>query len=125
MARQPTIKGVVRPGQGQGKKLGMQTANLEVALAGDLAPGVYDCLVTVEGKKYRGLLYYGINSLTRRDCLEVHLRSFSGDLVGKEITVIPGAFLRPPEHFSDTTALFTALQADLQQASDSLPPLAV
>ena len=124
MAEQRTIRGLVRPGQGQGETLGMPTANLDVGLAGDLTPGVYDCSVAVDSKRYRGLLYFGINSLTGQDCLEVHLRGFSGDLVGEEIVVIPGAFLRPPAQFSDSAVLSTTLQADLQRVSD-LPPTAV
>lgn len=77
------INGIVLAGSNQGEKTGARTANLDVNLAKDLSPGLYSCRVDLNGMSYRGLLYYGFNSLTNKDCLEIHILEFNGNLLAK------------------------------------------
>ena len=107
------IKGVVRPGHGRGEKLGAPTANLDLSLAKNMTKGLYECTVEAIGSVYQGLLYYGINSLTGSDCLEVHLLNFNGDLVGKEVVVTVGRYVREPRKFVSEEKLRAQIKQDI------------
>ena len=117
MKEKITIVGVVRSGQGRGGEVGAKTANLDISLARNLTKGLYACRVTVDKTSrvlYDGLLYYGINSLTNQDCLEVHLLKFKGELMGKEIAVVVGRYLREPKKFDTIEALREQISRDVQ-----------
>src|SRR3989339_977695 len=111
-----TITGTVGAGLGQGKNLGMKTANLNVALADKLSKGLYTCEVLVNNQKFSGLLYYGYNSLSRQDCLEVHIFDFADNIYGKNMTVTTGRYLRLPKKFKDPKDLMAQIQKDIQNA---------
>lgn len=116
LKKQPyRLVGRVQPGQGRGEETGAKTANLAVSLAVEagIAPGLYRCEAKVLGQQCEGLLYYGINSLTNEDCLEVHLLHFSGELRGETIDVLVGDFLRPPIQFNSVEALKEQIKKDL------------
>ena len=110
------ISGVVLPGHNNGEKLGARTANLDISLAKDLAKGLYSCKVDLNGVFYRGLLYYGINSLTNKNCLEVHILSFNGDIYGKNITLSTERYLRFPKKFKSVEKLSEQIKKDLTQS---------
>ena len=78
------ISGIVLTGNNNGEKVGARTANLDIGLAKNLNKGLYSCKVDLNGVFYRGLLYYGINSLTNKDCLEIHILEFNEGLYGKK-----------------------------------------
>ena len=111
-----TISGVVVTGHNNGEKLGARTANLDISLAKDLDKGLYSCKVHLDGASYRGLLYYGLNSLTNMDCLEIHVLEFSGDLYGKDITATTERYLRFPKKFKSVEALSEQIKKDLAQS---------
>ena len=112
------IVGKVVAGQKQGVKTGLKTANLDIDLAKKLKnKGLYSCSVTYKGTTYDGLLYYGHNSLSKKDCLEVHLINFDGDLYGKEIIISIDKFLRDPKKFSNIKKLSEQLEEDLKNAT--------
>jgi len=111
-----TISGIVQPGNNNGGKIGARTANLDVALAKDLPKGLYSCKVELENIFYRGLLYYGINSLTNKDCLEIHILDFNGDIYGKKITVRTERYLRFPKKFKSVEKLSEQIKKDLAQS---------
>jgi drug/metabolite transporter (DMT)-like permease len=110
------INGIVLPGNNNGEKTGARTANLDVNLAKDLARGLYSCKVDLGGMSYRGLLYYGFNSLTNKDCLEVHILDFNGDLYGKNISVATERYLRFPKKFKSVEKLSEQIKKDLAQS---------
>lgn len=111
-----TLQGIVEPGRGNGKKLGAATANLPLSLAVEqgVMPGLYMCEVVVRGARYRGLIYYGINSLTRQDCLEVHLFGYAENLYGEHIHIQTERFLRPPKLFTSPEALQAQIAEDIR-----------
>ena len=110
------ISGAVLAGSGQGEKTGARTANLDIALAQNLAKGLYSCKVDLGNTSYRGLLYYGFNSLTGKDCLEAHLLQFDGDLYGRSITVSTERYLRFPKKFKSVEKLSEQVKKDLAQS---------
>ncbi|TAN33536.1 hypothetical protein EPN28_01850 [Patescibacteria group bacterium] len=143
--RSRVVAGAVLPGYGQGDKVGIHTANLDVALAKNLPRGLYTCSVAFiantpsfvlplkrggttdshppllgegQGKGYSGLLYYGYNSLTKKDCLEVHVLNFAGDLYGKKIEARTERYLRLPKKFDSVESLAAQVAKDLKLVSE-------
>lgn len=110
------IKGIVLAGFNNGEKTGAKTANLDINLAKDLPKGLYSCTVNLDEKFYQGLLYYGINSLSNKDCLEIHILEWSENLYGKNITVITERYLRFPKKFKSVEKLSEQIKRDLAQS---------
>jgi riboflavin kinase/FMN adenylyltransferase len=92
----------------------MQTANLDLKLAGNLPKGLYTCRANFDNQSHNCLLYYGYNSLSKSDCLEVHIVNFSGNIYGKKITINTDRYLRLPKKFDSTEKLAEQLTKDLQ-----------
>jgi len=111
------IKGIVIEGQGRGGETGIHTANLPVELAKKIHKGLYMCSVNSEGKDHKGLLYYGINSLTGKDCLEVHILEFNDDIYGKEITILTQKYIRIPKRFKNPKDLLERIKLDLESVN--------
>lgn len=109
------ITGTVRQGQRRGKEVGARTANLDASLAKNLTTGLYLAKVTRAGQTGDGLLYYGINSLTGKICLEVYLADFDGDLYGQTITVAVGRHLREARTFATVGQLADQIKKDLER----------
>lgn len=112
-----TLTGIVKSGQNKGKLTGLHTANLDTALARDLTKGLYSCQVVIDNQEYNGLLYYGYNSLSHKNCLEVHLLNFHDDLYGRQLTIVIKKYLRPAKKFTSILALKQQLKKDLQGLS--------
>ncbi len=113
-----TIMGKVLPGFSRGEEAGAKTANLDISLAGKLPQGLYLVDVISDDQKYKGLFYYGRNSLSNEDCLEVHFLDFSGDIYGKNITVITERYLRLPKRFELIEDLARQIKKDLELVKD-------
>jgi len=112
--RPRTIRGVVKNGQNQGEKLGAATANLDISLAKNLPLGLYTADIKFDGKIFEGLLYYGYNSVSKKDCLEVHIFNFTENIYNKEIEVTTKTFLRLPKKFDDIEKLKKQIKRDLE-----------
>jgi len=110
------ISGIVLAGNNNGEKIGARTANLDINLAKNLAKGLYSCNINLNGVFYRGLLYYGLNSLTNKDCLEVHILEFNENLYGKNIIVSTERYLRFPKRFKSVEKLSEQIKKDLSQS---------
>lgn len=110
------INGKVLYGYNNGEKTGARTANLDIYLAKDIPKGLYSCKVQLNGTFYRGLMYYGINSLTNKDCLEVHILNFDSNIYGENITVSTERYLRFPKKFKNVEELSGQIKKDLAQS---------
>lgn len=117
LSRSRTIVGIVKTGQGKGGETGARTANLDLSLAKNLPKGLYTCQAAFDNQASRGLLYYGINTLTGVDCLEVHVLNFEGDLYGKEIRVTTEQYVRFPKKFQNIEQLGNQIKKDLYTIS--------
>ncbi len=110
------VNGIVLVGNNNGEKVGARTANLDINLAENLAKGLYSCKVELDGAFYRGLMYYGINSLTGKDCFEIHILEFNGNIYGKKITASTERYLRFPKKFKSVEKLSEQIKRDLSQS---------
>lgn len=108
------ITGRVQKGNQQAESMGARTANLDIALAGALPRGLYTCEVVVQGSPYQGLLYYGHNSLTGSDTLEVTMHGFDRPIYGETISVATERYLRLPKKFSSPSDLRAQIEKDLK-----------
>ncbi len=111
-----TFTAPVLPGHGHGDELGAPTANFDLSHARDIERGLYACHARLEDKAVSGLLYYGYNSLTHQDCLEVHFLDFSGDLYSQKITITVDRYIRAEKKFATPEALSAQIKQDLAEA---------
>lgn len=109
-----SITGTVLPGMKKGTGLGASTANLDIALAKDLPPGLYTADIKIGQEKFAGLLYYGYNSLSKTDCLEAHIFNFSEDIYGQEIEITTKHFLREPIKFKNREEMMAQIKKDIE-----------
>lgn len=78
--------------------------------------GVYKTKVLVDGKEYYGITDIGVRPTYEIDYVisETFIKSFSGDLYGKEITIIPIKFLRDEKKFNSLDELKAQIKKDLE-----------
>ena len=120
LGRPYTLTGVVVTGEGIGHRLGFPTANLrlhdEKLLPGD---GIYAVRVAIapESETHAGAMSIGMRPTFdgRTRTLEVHLLDWSGDLVGRELTVEMVDWLRPERRFESPEALVEAMKQDVAE----------
>jgi len=106
--------GKVIAGSGRGDEIGAKTANLDVSLADGIYYGLYVCKAIVGDKNYDGLLYYGYNSLTEKNTLEIHLLNFDKDIYGQDLDVETVRYLRAPKKFDSVEKLKLQVLKDLE-----------
>lgn len=114
-----TICGTVEAGQRLARQLGFPTANIQVVPHAVLPPfGVYEVVVTVQGKPQRGIANLGLRPTIQEEQkvvrLETHLLNWSGDLYGSELQVELRRFLRPERRFASVDELRAQIAADCQ-----------
>lgn len=123
LGRNYAICGEVMDGDKRGRTMGFPTANQRIddALA---VPkfGVYETLVTVDGKKYKGVTNIGIRPtfLAEKALSETHIIDFSGDIYRKDITVELVRFLRPERQFGSLLKLKEQLEKDIQEVKGNV-----
>lgn len=118
------LSGRVIHGQANGRKVGMPTANLSLAPGETLPPfGVYASRVCIDGKEYRGVTNVGLRpTLTdgQTPTVETFLLDFSGDLYGREMTVLLCAFLRPTRKMASLQEVERQVERDIRSAREIL-----
>ncbi|MBU2523924.1 riboflavin kinase [Patescibacteria group bacterium] len=105
------IKGI-----GMGRKLGFATINLQIPDNFELDnEGVYSCGVKHKNSLYKGALYYGPRKSLGIEgkTLEIHLLDFDGDLLGEEVRITIGEFIRGAEKFNSTKELIAQIAKDV------------
>lgn len=138
------IKGMVKTGKGEGRRLGFPTANLHVTCnmkhetckesrrkVGTLSmlhatcymlhvkAGVYQAYITIKGRRRVAAAIVGMWQEAHGPSLEVHVLNFSGDLTGQEVTVELGKFLRPLKKFNNDEELIEQIKQDLEYIARS------
>lgn len=116
------FEGVVQSGMGEGSKMSAPTLNFDIRLArqGGFTKGLYVCRAVVSNQAYQGLLYYGVNSLSQVDCLEVYLFEYNGNAYGQTVAVEAGKYIRSEIVFSSKEALQAQIALDIIQAREFL-----
>jgi riboflavin kinase/FMN adenylyltransferase len=124
LGRPHALEGRVRRGRGEGARLLVPTANLEIDPR-ILLPqrGVYIVEADVEGRPLAGVMNVGCRPTLTRDeesHVEVHILDWDGDLVGKSLQVFMMRRLRPEARFPSLEALRSAIRADIARAREWL-----
>jgi len=116
------LAGIVIPGDGRGRTIGIPTANVLVPLE-KVMPlnGVYACFALVAGKKYRAVVNIGVRpTFTSGESLprvEAHLLDYSADLYGKTLALEFVERLRGEQKFTSVDELVTQIHADIDRAN--------
>ncbi|GAA3523110.1 hypothetical protein GCM10022222_01320 [Amycolatopsis ultiminotia] len=118
------VIGIVEHGDARGRVLGFPTANLSLEIDEcELADGVYGGLAWVHGDEpgdataYVAAISVGTNPTFAgvEQRFEVHLLDFDRDIYGRELMVVPRAFLRPMLAFDSAGALVNQIRGDLDE----------
>lgn len=107
-----SYSGTVIRGESTGTRLGFPTAN--IALEDSDVTGIYAAKVLVDDMEYEA----GVYANQKRHILEAHLLDFSGDLYGKEITILLHEKIRDDKEFSsfsNEAELSRAIQGDVEK----------
>ena len=118
------IRGLVKPGRGEGSQLGFSTANLTLdPQIQALGAGVYAAYAEVDGLRYRAAVSMGISPMfedkTTATC-EVHILDFSGEIYGEAIKVDFIKYLRPMIKFDSVEKLSEAVMGNITWVRENL-----
>jgi len=120
------IEGAVETGAGEGRRLGMPTANIAVRPGPGPSFGVYAVQVEIRDGREETLLpgvaNLGISPMFpgREPRLEVHVLDFEEDLYGKFLSVALVARLRGERKFDSVGDLMLRMQRDAAMARTAL-----
>lgn len=120
LGRSYAIAGLVVPGDGRGKTIGVPTANIQSEEQILPPNGVYGVRVRLESLNAAPL--WGVMNIGQiptftdraRRTVEVHLLDYQGDLYGRYLIVEVMRFLRPERKFSGAPELIQQIQTDIQ-----------
>lgn len=119
-----TLRETVRKGRGDGADFGFATANLQVKPHDRvLGEGVYAAYATVDGARYKAAVSVGVSPTFEAQStanMEAHILDFSGDLVGKPITLEFVAYLRPMIKFDSTEELIATVKSNIDWVRENL-----
>ncbi|GMQ85939.1 MAG: bifunctional riboflavin kinase/FAD synthetase [Acidimicrobiia bacterium] len=119
LGRPYVIRGIVVPGEGRGRTIGVPTANISFP-AGLAIPryGVYAVRVEVDGARLPAVANFGVRPTFGGDdeVLEVHIIDADVDIDGREIGAQFVARLRDEQRFDGVDALVEQIQADIETA---------
>jgi riboflavin kinase/FMN adenylyltransferase len=119
LGRPYEMEGVVVPGDGRGRRLGVPTANVSYpAVLTVPNEGVYAAVVGIDGTDHRGVVNLGVRPTfdgTER-VLEVHVLDYDGNLYGKQIRIGFVGRIREERRFASVDELLTQIHADIQVA---------
>ena len=120
LGRNPTLRGMVVPGDKRGRRLGIPTANIALP-DGILTPakGVYACFAHLGDRRWMAVVNVGFRPTCGDNpvpTVEVHILHFDGDLYGKTLQLELIDFLRPERRFPDADSLVAQIRQDAQRA---------
>lgn len=108
---------IVQKGDQRGRTIGFPTINQKYPE--DLVTirfGVYKTKVLVDGAEYDAITDIGVRPTYKTDYVisETFVKNFSGDLYGKQVTVIPVKFIREEKKFSSIQELKLQIEEDIK-----------
>ncbi|HUE75826.1 MAG TPA: riboflavin biosynthesis protein RibF [Chloroflexota bacterium] len=116
----PSIRGIVVPGAGRGRKIGVPTANVDVPLERCTpANGVYAAVATLtSGFRVPAAVNVGVRPSFDEGhrTVEAHLIDFEDNLYGQAITLEFIKRLREERRFRDVSELITQIRSDVAKA---------
>ncbi|MCL0049678.1 bifunctional riboflavin kinase/FAD synthetase [Peptococcaceae bacterium] len=125
LGREHFVDGVVRAGDGIGKKIGFPTANVDL-LDDILLPqnGVYVVIAEIENSSYVGVANIGckptfdngVNRACKKPSLEVHILDFQEDVYEKYIKIKFMRRIRDEKKFNSVDELVDQIKCDVQLA---------
>ncbi len=120
LGRHYDLIGVVRHGDGRGRKIGFPTANLELD-GSYIFPklGVYAVYASVNGSRYPAVVNIGVRPTFLVEPVvanvEVHLLDFDGDLYNDTMSIELVQFLRTEQKFNGVDQLIAQIHRDIEQ----------
>lgn len=116
------LSGPVVHGLGNGHKVNMPTANLQVSPDTELPPfGVYAARVIIGERQFAGVTNVGMRpSLNANEIptVETFILDFEGNLYGEQITLHLLSFLRPTRKMHSLHAVQQQVMQDAQAARE-------
>ena len=122
LGRPFSLEGEIVHGAAIGTGISVPTANLRTS--NELIPrdGVYVVLVTLEGRRHRGVTNIGVRPTVTSEgsvaepTIETHLLDFKRDLYGSEVTIELLLYLREERRFDNKQALVAQIRRDIARA---------
>ena len=119
------IRAKVIHGAKLGRKLGFPTIN-QLEYSGKAIPkfGVYACLCTIDGGRYKGVVNVGVRPTVSEGeenppvLFETHLLDFNEDAYGKQVTVEFCKMLRTEKKFSSLTELHENVMKNIDETRE-------
>ena len=119
------LNGTVVSGYQVGRTIGFPTANLQVTDPDKLIPadGVYAVYVSVDGRRYKGMLNIGHRPTLDNGAksIEVNILHFNSDIYGEPICLFFVQYLRPELKFDTIDALVSQMRKDEERVESLLP----
>ena len=114
------IEGVVIHGLGNGKKVNMPTANLDIKdIDKDIEYGVYATKVIIDDKSYLGVCNIGNRpTIDNKKTVEVLIIDFNKDIYGKNIEIRLLKKLRDIEKFDSLIELKKQVDKDIEKTKE-------
>ena len=114
------IEGVVIHGLGNGKKVDMPTANLDIEnINKDIEYGVYATKVIIDDKSYLGVCNIGNRpTIDNKKTVEVLIIDFNKDIYGKNIEIKLLKKLRDIEKFDSLIELKKQVDKDIEKTKE-------
>ncbi len=114
------IEGVVIHGLGNGKKVNMPTANLDIKdIDKDIEYGVYATKVIIDDKSYLGVCNIGNRpTIDNKKTVEVLIIDFNKDIYGKNIEIKLLKKLRDIEKFDSLIELKKQVDKDIEKTKE-------
>ena len=119
LGRHYALVGKVVHGSGRGRKLGLRTANLQVAQNRAMPPnGVYAVWATLRGDVHPAVANLGTRPSfdNGERSIEVHILDFEADLYREELCIEFARFLRAERRFDSPAALVAQVRRDIVKA---------
>lgn len=117
--KQKKIKGIVVKGLGEGKKIGLPTANISTdSDLSELRQGVYAVKLMVENVQYKGVAHYGARKVFNEPevVFEVYIFDFDKDIYSKYVEIELVEFLRPTLDFESVEEMMQQIEIDKKVA---------